>query len=99
MSAVSERDLKAVVKKLLTLAKRGNIAAIRELLDRTLGKSATALEQLGDDTAGKIQPIVEIIVADRAEALHFNQIREQLRQAGASVAFTGLPAPPNDETQ
>ncbi len=42
MEAVSPADLRAVVSKLLELAKGGNVTAIREVLERTLGKPVEA---------------------------------------------------------
>lgn len=37
-ATVTPDDIKAVVAKLIILAKEGDVVAIRELLDRTLGK-------------------------------------------------------------
>lgn len=37
LDAITEEDLGAIVAKLLEMAKAGNMAAIREVLDRTLG--------------------------------------------------------------
>ena len=43
-AAVSSKDIEAVVKRLVQMAHNGDLAAIRELLDRVLGKpSATDL--------------------------------------------------------
>ena len=39
-TAITKKDFKAVVKKLLDLAKAGDVQAIKILLDRTLGKAA-----------------------------------------------------------
>lgn len=47
LAAVSDDDLRAVVAKLLELAKGGDLAAIRELLDRLLGKAAALIEIQG----------------------------------------------------
>ena len=38
LSAVSERDMREVIVRLVQLAKDGDVRAIKELLDRTLGK-------------------------------------------------------------
>ena len=43
LEAVSLEDIQQVVAKLIELAKGGDLAAIRELLDRTLGKPTAAL--------------------------------------------------------
>ncbi len=37
-SAVTEADIAAAVRKLIELARGGDVVAIRELLDRTIGK-------------------------------------------------------------
>ena len=51
LAAVSDKEMKAVVKKLVELAKGGNVPAAREVLDRCLGRPVEAdllerLEQL-----------------------------------------------------
>lgn len=38
LDAITPEDITAVIQRLLTEAKAGNIAAIKEVLDRTLGK-------------------------------------------------------------
>jgi hypothetical protein len=43
-AAVTEDDLKEVVAALLNRAREGDIAAIRELLDRLLGKAPASVE-------------------------------------------------------
>ena len=51
LAAVSVDDLKAVTAKLVAMAKAGDLAAIREVLDRTLGKAVQIVEsQVGDGT-------------------------------------------------
>ncbi len=42
LAAVTEKDMRAIAAKLVTLAKGGDVRAIRELFDRTLGKSQEA---------------------------------------------------------
>ena len=44
MNTVTPEDLKAVVRMLIDKAKDGDLAAARELLDRTLGKPASSVE-------------------------------------------------------
>ena len=44
LAEVSDGDYRAVVKKLVALAKKGDLAAIRELLDRLLGKPTLIVE-------------------------------------------------------
>ena len=48
LAAVSDKEMKAVVKKLVELAKCGNVPAAREVLDRCLGRPVEAdlLERL-----------------------------------------------------
>ena len=48
LAAVSDKEMKAVVKKLVELAKGGNVPAAREVLDRCLGRPVEAdlLERL-----------------------------------------------------
>jgi hypothetical protein len=46
---VSDRDFRTVVKKLLAQAKKGNIDAIKELLNRLLGKPPASLELSGPE--------------------------------------------------
>ena len=43
-----EDDLRQVVTKLVELAKGGDLAAIRELLDRTMGKPVVAVAMAAD---------------------------------------------------
>jgi len=44
LESVTDDDLKAVVSKLVTMAKGGDLAAIKELFDRLLGKPPAAVE-------------------------------------------------------
>jgi len=44
LDTVSDDDFRAVVAKLVAMAKAGDLVAIRELLDRTLGKSKGTVE-------------------------------------------------------
>ncbi len=102
LSACSVADVRAICRKLVAMAKRGNVLAAREVLDRTIGKPATVLEHLADDTPGMILPVLEVLVRDSNDVLEFSQLREmmqmQLRQTDARVLpkGKGLPAPAND---
>lgn len=49
LEAVTDEDFGAVVKKLLDAAKGGDLASIKELLDRLLGKAPAAIELTGAD--------------------------------------------------
>ena len=58
LAAVSEEDIRAVTEKLIELAKAGDVRAIKEVFDRTLGKPQEAdfierIEQLEELLAGK----------------------------------------------
>ena len=73
LSAVSEDDMKAVVGKLVALAKDGDVPAIKLLFDRVLGKVVTVDEPPASspERAAKIAEIVERIrrarLADNSE--------------------------------
>ena len=54
LDAVSDGDLKTIVSQLVDMAKRGSLPAIKEILDRTIGKPQTDVS-------------VDLLV-DRAEA-------------------------------
>ncbi len=60
LEAVSEEELKTIVKKLVELARQGNVQAAKEVLDRCLGKPVEAdliarLDEL-ERTIGENQP-------------------------------------------
>lgn len=99
-SACSVADVRAICRKLVEMAKKGNVRASQLILEKIIGRWESASEHLGANGSGNVMPVFEILVADRAEAVEFNQIREmmvmQLRQAGAGPVFAGLPAPAND---
>ena len=44
LSAISPQDIEAVVKTLVTRALAGDVVAIRELLDRAIGKAQQTIE-------------------------------------------------------
>lgn len=60
MDAVTEEDLKEVVKKMLLQAKEGDTSARRELFDRVWGKSKQEVD-LGDNTIKSIMDIMAVI--------------------------------------
>lgn len=49
LSVVTEEDMVSVAKLLVEMAKGGNLIAIRELLDRSIGKPVSSLELTGAD--------------------------------------------------
>jgi hypothetical protein len=69
LNTVTSTDIKEVVHKLISMAKAGDIAAIKELLDRTIGKPVTAIEMTGADGGPLLQfdRIQNVIVQALAE--------------------------------
>lgn len=61
IGAVTPEDLAAVTARLVALARGGSVPAIREVLDRTLGKPVQA------DLIERIEEL-ERLVAEKAEA-------------------------------
>jgi hypothetical protein len=49
LNTVTSTDIEEIVCKLIAMAKQGDVAAIKELLDRTIGKPVTAVELSGVD--------------------------------------------------
>ena len=49
LNTVTPTDIEEIVHKLISMAKGGDVAAIKELLDRTIGKPVTAVELSGVD--------------------------------------------------
>jgi len=56
LEAVSEQEMKKVILKLIALAKAGNVAAIKELLDRAVGKAPQTFDP--DGTGDTVTQIV-----------------------------------------
>ena len=98
-SALSVADVRKICRKLVAIALKGNLMAVREVLDRTIGKCPTAADD-GDGDSQKLLPIFEVIVSNRDEALQFKDISEHLlhkvRHASLRDASVGLPAPADD---
>ncbi len=65
LAAVTREDIEAVVRKLIELAKSGNIQAATEILDRCLGR---AVQPIG--TAGEVEttPVRICLVLDEGPA-------------------------------
>jgi len=53
LESVTEDDIRAVAEALVSKAKGGDIPAVRELLDRLLGK--------GDDTSRDVAPVIHLV--------------------------------------
>lgn len=66
LDAITEEDLGAIVAKLLEMAKAGNMAAIREVLDRTLGKPLLALAVGLTDADEACNPLTPTLEERRA---------------------------------
>ena len=71
LESVTADDMKAVVGKLVTMAKDGDLAAIRELFDRLLGKPMAA---------------VQVEFGGGCDALTPEESRERLRSIGERLA-------------
>jgi hypothetical protein len=101
-SACSDADLRAICRKLVIMARKGNLLATREILERVMGKSEPVSEQTGTNNSGNnnFMPVFEVLVKDRQEVLELDQLKEmmrmQLRQANGGAAFARLPAPTDD---
>jgi len=65
-AAVTDDDMTAIVAKLVAMAKEGNLAAIREVLDRTTGKPQMLVEALDDSI---LVAAVEEVVRARLRAI------------------------------
>ncbi len=75
LSAVSENDLKAIAKKLVAKAKTGNIPAIKELLDRTVGRMPI-MDDDDQDEPGRVIPTIEILINGRDEYEQFRRLTD-----------------------
>ncbi|MEO8494174.1 MAG: DUF5681 domain-containing protein [Planctomycetota bacterium] len=65
LTCVTIKDLRDIVKALVRKAKAGDVAAAREVLDRTIGRPVTSLEiGQGVDSQSGVIPILELEVAD-----------------------------------
>ena len=65
LSAVTEKDLKAVVMKLVKLAKDGDVVAAREILNRCIGKPVeTIVADVVSHTMPPLSP-EDVAIAER----------------------------------
>jgi hypothetical protein len=86
-AAVTEADLQEVVQALLTKAKAGDVPAVRELLDRLLGKPPQAVHLAGSEesplqiTLADLQLVVWDVLADHPDLKV--KLAERLRQLHA----------------
>jgi hypothetical protein len=58
-AAVTEADVTQVVRKLIAMAKRGEIHAIRELLDRVLGKPVASIELTTGEAKERLEDMTD----------------------------------------
>lgn len=82
---VSPKDIEAVIKKLLECAKAGEPWAVRELLDRCLGKPRRDAERLADRPPGATAVIVNVDLA--------KQLNDRMTRLSRLPPAPGLPAP------
>jgi hypothetical protein len=73
LNTVTPADIEEIIRKLVAMAKEGDIAATKELLDRTLGKPVTAVELTGADgepllQIGRLQEAILHALAEFPEA-------------------------------
>lgn len=86
LSAVSENDLKAIARKLVAKAKTGNVPAIKELLDRTVGKMPIMDGDDDHDEPGTVIPIIEVLVEGREEYEQFRRLTDIRAVSHTSVS-------------
>ena len=68
LATVSDDDIVAVVRKLVELARGGDLYACRELLDRLIGRPTTALVMAEDDATSPIGMVKFVVCHSREEA-------------------------------
>ena len=83
LAAVTEKNMKAVIKKLVELAEGGDVKAIALLLDRTLGKIDATIVTASQDTASTNQSGLSAV--EFAQQYRAARMR---REAGLPVAST-----------
>ena len=62
ISAVTEDDLRGIIQALIEKAKKGDVAAAKEVLDRTLGKPQEA------DLIARMEELEEILATHRGRS-------------------------------
>ena len=68
LDSITEDDFRAVVAKLIAMAKAGDIVAIRELLDRALGKSKGTVELIqAEITEAELDKEIEYALGQLAD--------------------------------
>ena len=83
LATVTEQDVKDVIAKLVSMAKKGDRFAIRELLDRTLGKPKSSIDvQLSAMTEQQMDQEIERGLRELA-------VRGQARLSGPDSSATG----------
>lgn len=100
LEAVTEDDLRAVVAKLIERAKAGDIAAVKELLDRTLGRPSPG-PPLDEQDATIFRAAIAMIEARhelRRQAgrdyVGIDNERLTAEEAAQAAEALGVPLPP-----
>jgi len=75
LAAVTAKDLREVVKALVREAKKGDVAAARELFDRVLGKVTTSVE-----VDGRIENLIQQIQVVHDEGWYGNDGHELAKE-------------------
>ena len=63
LEAVTAEDMEAIARKLVESAKAGNVQAVKELLDRLVGKPAQAIHMVSEAAT-----TVRVVLHDRTES-------------------------------
>jgi hypothetical protein len=101
LAHVTPEDIGEIVRVLLEKAKAGDVVAIRELLNRSVGKPVAPVELVGPDgdpvpglTMSDVQLAVIEALADepRAKVKVAQKLRELHVRAGQRTAGNGTPA-------
>jgi hypothetical protein len=69
LQTVTEDDLISITKTLISMARNGNLVAIREVLDRALGKPTASIEVTAGEAREQIEDMTdeELLTLARAE--------------------------------
>lgn len=73
LEMVSEKDLRSIIKSLITSAQNGNIQAARELLNRLIGRPLEGAEAASEETTNRKLKLAERRL-DLDEERQFNKM-------------------------
>jgi hypothetical protein len=85
LRTVTAEDIEAVVRTLIEKAKKGDVVAARELLDRTIGKPASAIE-----LSGTVGAPIGVSFAEVQTAIYESVKNEPQARAKIPAAIRGL---------